>query len=36
MEYKWILNAVRCEPKDRATTGADIDGFIAGATVRGS
>lgn len=35
-EYKWILNAVRCEPKGRPTSDADIDRFIAGATVRGS
>lgn len=34
--YQWILSAVRCEPRGRATTEADIDRFIAGATVRGS
>ena len=34
-EYKWILSALRCEPAGRPTTDADIDVFIAGATVRG-
>jgi len=34
--YRWILVAVRCEPTGRATSQADIDGFIAAARVRGS
>lgn len=34
--YQWILYGVRCDPKGRTTSDAEIDGFIAGATVRGS
>jgi hypothetical protein len=34
--YRWILNAVRCEPPGRTISEPDIDSFIAGATVRGS
>jgi hypothetical protein len=35
-EYGWILNAVRCEPRGRPTSDAEIDRFIAGATARSS
>ena len=33
--YQWILYAVRCEPRGRPITDAEIDRFIAGATYRG-
>lgn len=34
--YQWILYGVRCDPRGRAITDAEIDRFIAGATYRGS
>lgn len=34
--YQWILYGVRCDPKGRTTSEAEIDRFIADATVRGS
>lgn len=33
--YQWILYGVRCEPRGRPITDAEIDRFIAGATYRG-
>jgi hypothetical protein len=36
MGYRWILYGVRCEPRGRTTSDAEVDSFIAGATVRGS
>jgi hypothetical protein len=33
--YQWILYGVRCEPRGRPITDADIDRFIGGATYRG-
>jgi hypothetical protein len=35
-DYQWILYGVRCAPRGRATSDAEIDQFIAGATVRGT
>ncbi len=34
--YQWILYGVRCDPKGRTVSDAEINQFIAGATVRGS
>ncbi len=34
--YKWILYGVSCDPRGRPITEAQIDGFIAGASYRGS
>lgn len=34
--YQWILYGVRCDPKGRTVSDAEIDQFISGATVRGS
>jgi hypothetical protein len=36
MGYQWILYGVRCAPRGAATSEAEIDRFISGATVRGS
>ena len=33
--YQWILYGVRCEPRGRPITDAEIDRFIGGATYRG-
>jgi hypothetical protein len=33
--YQWILYGVRCEPRGRPITDAEIDRFVAGATYRG-
>jgi hypothetical protein len=34
--YQWILYGVRCDPRGRPVTDAEIEGFIASATYRGS
>ncbi|MDO8941828.1 MAG: hypothetical protein Q7U75_01520 [Desulfobacterales bacterium] len=34
--YQWILYGVSCDPRGRPVTDAQIDGFIAGASYRGS
>lgn len=34
--YKWILYGVRCDPRGRTISDAEIDGFIAAAGYRGS
>lgn len=34
--YKWILFGVSCDPRGATLTDAQIDGFIAGASYRGS
>ena len=34
--FQWILAGVRCEPRGRPITDAEIDRFIAGATYRGT
>ncbi|MBI3196041.1 MAG: hypothetical protein HYZ40_00750 [Rhodospirillales bacterium] len=34
--YKWILYGVSCDPRGRTITEAEIDGFISGASYRGS
>jgi hypothetical protein len=33
--YQWILYGVRCEPRGRPISEAEIDRFIAGANYRG-
>ena len=34
--YRWILYGVSCDPRGRTITDAQIDGFVAGASYRGS
>jgi hypothetical protein len=34
--YRWILYGVSCDPRGKPVTDAQIDGFIAGASYRGS